>query len=96
MRCVRDPKVAFAACDMRIVLCQQGNEIAIAQAVSKVPANAILDDFTGESPTLANSVANTQLRHGGLQGRAAGHHAPPLKCTRMGAGLLDENVVEIQ
>jgi len=54
---------------MHAPLGHEGDEIAVAQPVSKIPANAALDDFTRESATPVDDIAFNGLRHGKLRAK---------------------------
>jgi hypothetical protein len=65
-----DPAHDRRVVDMHAPLGHEGDEIAVAQAVSKVPANAAFDDFARESATPVYGIAFNGLRHGKLRAKA--------------------------
>jgi hypothetical protein len=58
--------------DVNAPLGHEFDEIAVAQAVGKVPANAALDDFARESATPVDGIALNGLRHGKLRAKVPG------------------------
>jgi hypothetical protein len=71
-----DPAHDRRVADVYASLGHKSDEIAVAQAVGKIPAHAALDDFTRESPTPVYRIAFNGLRHGKLRAKPAGYHDP--------------------
>src|SRR5438105_1927374 len=62
---------------VHVALGHQGDEISIAQAVCKVPADTGFDHITGESATPVNGIAFNGLDHGRLRVKGPGYHGSP-------------------
>lgn len=61
---------------MHAPLGHHADEIAITEAVSKVPANTALDDLSRESMTPVDGIALNGSCHGKIQAKIPGNHDP--------------------
>jgi hypothetical protein len=77
-----DPAHDRRVADVHAPLGHQGDEIAIAQAIGKVPANAAFDDFTRKPPTPVYGITLNGLGHGPAPGKAPRILRLDRQCTR--------------